>query len=122
MAGAAGHPRLGTGDGFRAADRRATRAEKICPSGPSSCVQGGTGGLAFFSWDVRLSKFFRWGSNHERGVELLFEVFNITNHVNFNAANPGGYINRFTSSAFGTATSVVPNSQRQAEGGLRIRF
>jgi len=96
--------------------------EKICPSGPSSCAQGGTGGLAFFSWDVRLSKFFRWGTNSARGVELLFEVFNITNHVNFNAANPGGYINRFTSSAFGTATSVVPNSQRQAEGGLRIRF
>jgi hypothetical protein len=96
--------------------------EKICPSGPATCPQGGTGGLAFLSWDVRLSKYFKFGASKQQGFEVLFEVFNITNHVNFNAANPGGYINRYTSANYGTATSVVPNSQRQAEFGLRFRF
>jgi Carboxypeptidase regulatory-like domain/TonB dependent receptor-like, beta-barrel len=95
--------------------------EMICPSGPASCTVGGTGGIAYLSWDARASKFFKLGNKDQR-LEVLFEVFNITNHANFNTANPGGYINRFTSANFGTATSVVPNSQRQAEFGLRFRF
>src|SRR5262249_29385056 len=104
--------------------RNAFRAgpEKICPSGPASCEQGGTGGLAFFSWDMRLSKIFKLGSRGAQSVELLFEVFNITNHDNFNTANPGGYTTRFRPPVSGTAPPVVPNSQRQAEGGLRFRF
>jgi outer membrane receptor protein involved in Fe transport len=95
--------------------------ELICPSGKAGCVQGGTGGIAFLTWDARLSKFLRFGSK-DQGVELLVEMFNITNHANFNTANPGGYINRYTSSSFGTATSIAPNSQREAEFGVRLRF
>jgi outer membrane receptor protein involved in Fe transport len=78
---------------------------------------GGSGGLAFMSWDMRLSKVFKMGK--DRSIEALFEVFNITNHANFNRDN---YITRFTSPAFGTATDILKNSQRQAEAGLRFRF
>jgi hypothetical protein len=78
---------------------------------------GGSGGLAFMSWDMRLSKVFKVGK--DKSVEALFEVFNITNHANFNRDD---YISRFTSPAFGSATDIIKNSQRQAEGGLRFRF
>jgi hypothetical protein len=110
-----------TRDAFRAG------SESICPVdsagvvNKSACATGGTGGLALFSWDARLSWFLKLG-RPDRGLEFLFEVFNITNHVNFNTANPGGYINRYTSASFGTATSIVPNSQRQAEFGVKFRF
>jgi hypothetical protein len=80
-------------------------------------TQGGSGGLAFMSWDMRLSKIFKVGK--DKSIEALFEVFNITNHANFNRDN---YISRFTSPAFGSATDILKNSQRQAEGGLRFRF
>ena len=79
--------------------------------------QGGSGGLAFMSWDMRLSKIFSVGK--EKSVEALFEVFNITNHANFNRDN---YIQRFTASNFGSATDILKNSQRQAQVGLRFRF
>ena len=95
--------------------------EEICPGGKAGCVQGGTGGIAFLSWDARVSKFFRFGSK-DQGVELTADVFNITNHVNFNTANPGGYINRYPSNNFGSATAIVPNSQREAQFGARFRF
>ena len=103
--------------------RNAFRAgpELICAGGKASCPTGGTGGLAYFTWDARLSYFLKMG-RPDRGFEFLFEVFNLTNHVNFNAANPGGYTNRYTSENFGNATSIVPNSQRQAEFGVRFRF
>src|SRR5262249_45245633 len=78
--------------------RNAFRAgpEQICPGGKSSCVQGGDGGLAYLSWDARLSKFFKLGGKGQ-GVELIAEIFNLTNHANFQTANPGGYINRYPS-------------------------
>ena len=73
-------------------------------------------GLAFFSWDMRLSKVFKV----TRGsIELLFEVFNITNHVNFDRDS---YVVIYSSPNFGHATDIVKNSQRQAEGGIRFRF
>jgi outer membrane receptor protein involved in Fe transport len=80
-------------------------------------AEGGQGGLAFFSWDMRFSK--RFSVAKEKSIEALFEVFNITNHANFNRDD---YITRFTSAQFGHATSIVKNSQRQAEFGLRFRF
>ncbi len=100
--------------------------ESICPTvggvvDKAGCQQGGTGGLAFFTWDARLSYFLKLGSD-ARKLELLFEVFNITNHANFNTADPGGYTNTYTSASFGTATSIVPNSQREAQFGIRLHF
>jgi hypothetical protein len=74
-------------------------------------------GLAFFSWDMRLSKTFK--VTRQGSIELLFEVFNVTNHVNFDRDS---YVMVFRSPSFGHATDIVRNSQRQAEGGIRLRF
>lgn len=87
-------------------------------TGPEKVTEeGGNGGLAFFSWDMRFSRMFKFGK--ERSVEVLFEVFNITNHSNFDRDD---YLTRYTSASFGTASDIVKNSQRQAEFGLRFRF
>ena len=67
--------------------------------------EGGQGGIAFLSWDMRLSKSFKLGKN--KSVEALFEVFNVTNHANFDRDD---YITRFTSPAFGSATDILKNS------------
>jgi hypothetical protein len=102
-----------------------TGPEVVCINGKATCPQGGDGGLAFLSWDLRLSKFLKFGSK-DQGVELLFEVFNLTNHANFQttsgATQPGSYIAKYPSANFGNATAIVPNSQREAEFGARIRF
>ena len=71
----------------------------------------------FFSWDLRLSKMFNFGK--ARQLEALFEVFNITNHANFDRDN---YVFTYSSSNFGNPTKVIKNSQRQAEFGVRFRF
>jgi outer membrane receptor protein involved in Fe transport len=77
-------------------------------------------GPDFMSWDARVSKIFSLGG--AKSFELLFEVFNLTNHVNL-SGDPGfGFINNYNSPNFGTATQIVPNSQRQAEFGARFRF
>ncbi len=77
-------------------------------------------GPDFLSWDARVSKMFRFGKS--RYIELLFEVFNLTNYVNLNGDDNQGFITTYTSENFGTATQIVPNSQRQAEFGLRFVF
>ena len=71
----------------------------------------------FFSWDIRLSKMFKLGGDRE--LEALFEVFNITNHANFDRDN---YVFTYSSTNFGNPTNVLKNSQRQGEFGLRFRF
>jgi outer membrane receptor protein involved in Fe transport len=71
----------------------------------------------FFSWDMRVSKMIDVG--HQRSLEILFEVFNISDTVNFNRDD---YFTRFTSSNFGEPSAIVTNSQRQAAFGGRIRF
>jgi hypothetical protein len=77
-------------------------------------------GPNFLTWDLRLSRMFRFGG--AKSLEVLFEVFNVTNHVNF-SGDPGyGFINNYNSANFGTATQIVPNSQRQAEFGVRFQF
>jgi outer membrane receptor protein involved in Fe transport len=77
-------------------------------------------GPNFLSWDARISKMFRFGK--ARSLEILFEVFNLTDHVNFSGDPSYGFINTYTSPNFGTATQIVPNSQRQAEFGARFVF
>jgi hypothetical protein len=77
-------------------------------------------GPEYLSWDVRLSKMFRFGG--AKYLEVLFEVFNITDHVNFSGDRNQGFIDNYNSANFGTATQVVPNSQRQAEFGVRFQF
>ena len=77
-------------------------------------------GPNYLSWDARLSKMFRFGGS--KYLEVLFEMFNITNHVNFAGDPAFGFVNTYTSENFGTATQIVPNSQRQAEFGVRFQF
>jgi carboxypeptidase family protein len=79
--------------------------------------EGGTGGMAFLSWDMRLSKIVKLGGR--KSFEVLFEVFNITNHANFNRDS---YVNNFNSADFGRAREIIRNSNRQAEVGARFRF
>jgi hypothetical protein len=71
----------------------------------------------FFTWDARLSKSFRFAKSRE--LEIFAQVFNITDHVNYDRDS---YVTRFTSSNFGQPTEILPNSQRQAEFGARLRF
>ena len=73
------------------------------------------GGL--FSWDMRFSKNFNLGG--PRSIELMFDVFNITNHANFNRDD---YFNKYGSANFGQPSDVLPNSQFQSEFGLRFKF
>ena len=71
----------------------------------------------FFSWDMRFGYNFDLGN--ARKVEVLFEVFNVTDHVNFDRDS---YVTRYTSPSFGTPTEIVNNSQRQAQFGVRFSF
>jgi hypothetical protein len=70
-----------------------------------------------FSWDMRFAKLFNLGGR--KSVELMFDVFNITGHANFDRDH---YLNTYTSPNFGAPTSIIPNSQRQSEFGLRFKF
>ncbi len=98
--------------------RAAVRA--IDPSTGQPFTRNSFTGPDFMSWDLRLSKIFKFGES--RSMELLFEVFNLTNHVNLAGDPAFGFINNYNSPNFGTATQIVANSQRQAEFGLRFRF
>jgi len=95
--------------------RNSVRAIDPSTSQPFERNSFRTGG--FFSWDMRFSYNFNFAN--QRAVEALFEVFNITDHVNFNRDS---YVTRFTSPDFGTPTEIINNSQRQAQVGLRFRF
>ena len=52
-------------------------------------------------------------------VGLIVSILNITNHANFDRDH---YLNTYTSPSFGEPTSILPNSQRQSEFGLRFKF
>ena len=71
----------------------------------------------FFSWDMRFS--YRFPVTNGRSIEALFDLFNITNHVNYDRDS---YVARFTSPDFGTPTEIVNNSERQGQFGVRFRF
>jgi hypothetical protein len=71
----------------------------------------------FFSWDMRFS--YKFPFSNSRQLEALFEVFNITDHVNYDRDS---YVTRFTSPSFGTPTEIINNSERQGQFGLRFRF
>jgi len=98
--------------------RNAVRA--IDPATGQQFPRNSFTGPNYMSWDARLSKMFRFGNS--KYIEVLFEMFNITNHVNLNGDSNQGFINTFTSENFGTATQIIPNSQRQAEFGVRFQF
>jgi hypothetical protein len=67
----------------------------------------------YVSMDMRLSKSSRLGGN--RSIELMAELFNVFNRVNF--GSPNGSL---TSPAF---LQVSTSSEaREAQFGLRFRF
>ena len=71
----------------------------------------------FFSWDMRFS--YKVPFANARSLEALFDLFNITNHVNYDRDS---YVSRYTSPAFGTPTEIINNSERQGQFGIRFRF
>jgi hypothetical protein len=83
-------------------------------------------GPGFFTWDARIAKQFNFGN--ARAIEVLFEMFNVTNRVNFSGDAGAGLFNSTwgtgitPSSNFGKATGIVPNSQFQSEFGVRFKF
>ncbi len=82
-------------------------------------------GPGFATWDARIAKFFNF-ANHQ-AIELLFEMFNITDRVNFSGDTANGFNNVWGTGTsplanFLTPTQIVPNSNRQAEFGVRYRF
>ncbi len=95
--------------------RNAVRA--IDPANGQMFSRNAFRATGFFSWDMRFAYNFNLGGN--RVVEALFEVFNITDHVNYDV---GSYVTTYTSPDFGTPTEIINNSQRQAQFGLRFRF
>ena len=78
--------------------------------------RNGATGPGFFNADMRLS--YRLGSGQRR-VELIADVFNVTNHVNF--ASPSG--NQGAPTTFlvltGYSTSYAP---RKVQLGARFQF
>ena len=69
----------------------------------------------FFTWDIRLSRSFRFGDNLE--VEPLVEVFNLTNADNFLDTALGSLLFSFD----GTLRSGLGNTRR-GQVGVKVRF
>jgi len=72
----------------------------------------------FFTWDLRVSKAFsfeRWR------IEGIFEVFNLTNHTNFNTDQfLGGFSNSLQAADFGNATAAL--APRQIQLAARVSW
>jgi hypothetical protein len=66
----------------------------------------------YFNIDLRVSKLFRFGN---RRIELLWEMFNLTNRVNY-----GGFTGNQTSPNFGQPTYAL--SPFQGQLGVRVDF
>ena len=92
----------------------ANGSERICPNG--SILQRNTlrKDNAYFTWDVRLSRYFDTGRGR---VEAIAEVFNLTNADNFKDPASGGLLFNFD----GTVRSGL-GDPRQAQFGLRYVF
>jgi hypothetical protein len=79
-------------------------------------------GQTFFQWDMRVSKFFKFGERHK--VEFIGQFFNLTNRANFG----GNYVTSIRSDSFGTPNGyiapsavIVPKSLA-AELAVQYRF
>ena len=95
--------------------RNAVRA--IDPSTGKQFPRNSFRAAGFFSWDMRFAYNVPFGS--ERSLQLMFEVFNITDHVNYDRDS---YFTRYTATNFGTPSEIINNSERQAQFGVRFKF
>jgi hypothetical protein len=73
-----------------------------------------------FAWNMRVTKAFPLGA--ARSVDLMFDVFNISNYENYGCDCSHPYTDVFSSPNFGKPNGITPNSQREAEFGVRFRF
>ena len=79
-------------------------------------------GQAFYQFDLRVSKFFRFGERHK--LEAIGQFFNLTNRANFG----GNYVTSIRSDAFGTPngyiapSAVILPKSFAAELALQYRF
>lgn len=73
-------------------------------------------GTPLFTLDTRLTRFFSLPG--ERSLELIFEVFNLTNRANFG----GFYVGNIRSANFGQPAGQLLTTPRQAQVGLRLKF
>jgi hypothetical protein len=72
----------------------------------------------FANIDLRFSKTFQLAQSH--ALEVIAQLFNITNRANYNIPS-----NNITAGTFGQSTSLLPNinaPSRQAEFAVRYRF
>jgi hypothetical protein len=95
--------------------RASQPAQRICPDG--HVLQRNTirRDNAYFSWDIRLSKPFSLG--RQGTLELIAEVFNVTNADNFKDPSSGGTFLNFD----GTIRSGL-GEPRQFQAGVRYIF
>ncbi len=70
-------------------------------------------GSNYFNIDLRVSKVLRFGQH--RRLEVLWEMFNVTNRVNY-----GGYVGNQRSTNFGKPSYALPPFQ--AQFGIRLDF
>jgi hypothetical protein len=100
---------VGTGE------RASLPAQRICPDG--HVLQRNTirRDNAYFSWDIRASKPLQFG--RQGTLELILEVFNVTNADNFKDPSSGGTFLNFD----GTIRSGL-GEPRQMQAGVRYIF
>ncbi|MDX1393372.1 MAG: TonB-dependent receptor [Gemmatimonadota bacterium] len=98
-----------------AGERAAAPADRVCDDG--SVIQRNTLRREndYFTWDLRISKEFRFGSGQV--LEPVFEVFNVTNADNFLDTAQGSLLFNFD----GTIRSGLGDTRR-AQLGVRLRF
>ena len=87
--------------------------------GDNNCYQAGTGeGPSWTTIDLRLDKDFTFGGSYRFGVTLeAFNIFNEERYASFVDFNPPeGNPN------LGNPTSIVGNSQRRYQLGIRVGF
>ncbi len=98
-----------------AVERAARPVDRICTDGTVLLRNTLRRDNAYFSWDLRLSKPFSFGTKGT--AELILEVFNLTNHDNFKDPAAGGTYQNFD----GTIRSGL-GEPRQVQGGVRYLF
>jgi hypothetical protein len=96
-------------------ERAASPAERICPNG--SILERNTlrKENEYFSWDIRLSRAFRFGER--RQLEAILDVFNVTNSDNFRDPAASSLLFNFD----GTVRGGL-GDPRQAQLGVRFVF
>lgn len=79
--------------------------------------RGSLRGDPTFSWDTRIAKIFKFERLRNSELELLFEVFNLTNKANYGQ----NYNDNITSSNFRTPINII-TPPRQGQFGVRFHF